>query len=374
METIRLNDTTINNLSEGEYRDSQCHFLYVRIGKIKRTWYFLRTIESKTRRVNLGVFPDLDTIGARKAAFETAGMRSAHSCKSITLQAAYKFYIASRKPKSIAGLQSFFNYLKPFHDRKISAIKKQDIQKLYSATIIKKGHTGNRVLSLIKVIISYGIQHGKIESDINGILTIRKAYKEQPRTNFLSLAGVKILMTYLDEKLKLKAVKTLERQHRIIYIVIQTLILTGQRKDNVLKMEHKELDLDAGIWTIPPAKVKTEKEVVCHLAPELIPCLKKLMDENESGQYVFVNPKTGRPLGDIRKTWSRIQDELKFTATIHDLRRTCASLHVHHGASIKQIADTLGDSSLDMVSRVYAKTEASILRENTNKLSKLIYD
>ncbi len=374
METLRLNDTTIKNLSEGEYRDSQCHFLYVRIGKIKRTWYFLRTIDSKTRRVNLGTFPDTNTVDARQTALKTAGMRSLHPRKSLTLSEAYNFYLQNRKPKSAKKLGSVFKYLEPFRNRKISAIKKEDIQQLYSSIIVDKGHTGNRVLSLIKVIISYGIQHGKIESDVNGIHLIRKAYKEQPRNNFLSLAEVKTLMTYLDEKLILKTPTVLDRQHRVICLIIKTLILTGQRKMNVLQMEQSELDIDAGIWVIPAAKNKTQKEVVCHLAPELTPWLKKFMDENESGQYIFVNPKTGRPFTEIRKTWSRIQKELKFTATIHDLRRTCASLHVHHGASIKQIADTLGDSSLDMVSRVYAKTEASILRENTNKLSKLIYD
>lgn len=197
---------------------------------------------------------------------------------------------------------------------------------------------------------------------------------DKPCNNFLSLTEVKKLMTYLDKKLKLKTATVLDRQHRVIYLVIKTLILTGQRKDNVLKMESKELDMDAGIWTIPAEKNKTGKEVNCHLAPELLPLLQQLLDEKKDSAYVFVNPKTALPFSEIRKTWARIQKDLDISATIHDLRRTCASLHVRHGASIKQIADMLGDSSLDMVSRVYARTESSIMRENTNKLSKLIYD
>lgn len=50
MKVLRFNDTIIKSLSEGEYRDSQYHFLYLRVGKIKKTWYFLRTINSKTCR------------------------------------------------------------------------------------------------------------------------------------------------------------------------------------------------------------------------------------------------------------------------------------------------------------------------------------
>lgn len=377
MQTLRLNDTMIKGLEEGEYRDSQCHFLYIRIGKIKRTWYFLRTINSKTRRVNLGLFPDMNIVDARKAALATAGNHSLRPSKDLTLRDAFKFYMTSRKPKSAAGLQTFFDYLESFHNRKLSTIKKEEIQLLYSSTIAdEKGYTANRVLSLIKAIISYCIQHGKLDADIHGIHTIKKAFKEQPRNNFLGLAEVKKLITYLDEKLKLEIQKPtlLDRQHRIIYIVIKTLVLTGQRKDNVLKMEPKELDLDVGIWTIPAEKNKTGNEVNCHLAPELLPLLQLLLDENKNSDYVFINPKTAQPFGDIRKTWSRIQTDLKINATIHDLRRTCASLHVRHGASIKQIADTLGDASLDMVARVYAKTEASIMRENANKLSSLIHD
>jgi integrase len=374
MKTLRLNDTIIKTLPEGEYRDSQYHFLYIRIGKLKKTWYFLRTINKKTRRIKLGVFPDVNTIDARRYAIKTADNRSTEVNKSLTLQTAYDFYIANRKPKSTKGLKCFFNELQMFHDTKLSAIKKEDIQQLYTAIIAERGHTGNRVLALIKVIISYAIQHGKLESDINGISTIKKTFKEQPRNNFLSLVSAKKLNNYLNEKLEDSPRTTLNKQHRIIYIIIKTLLFTGARKQNVLQMEKNELDLESGIWTIPPEKSKTGKEVICHLIPELITWLQKLLQENKKNNYVFINPKTDSTFSDIRKTWNRIQKDLDISATIHDLRRTCASLHVHHGASIKQIADTLGDASLDMVSRVYAKTEASIQRENVNKLSKLIND
>lgn len=374
MKTHHLNDRIIQKLSEGEYRDANCHFLYIRVGKIKKTWYFLRTINKKTRRTKLGVFPDVKTIDAREYALRVASNQSTEPQKSMTLQNAYDFYIDTRKPKSAKELQYFYNELKMFHYKKISLIKRDDIQRLYSSIIVKKGHTGNRVLALIKVLISYAIQHGKLEGDVNGISTIKRTFKEQPRTNFLSLADVKKLNKYLDEKLKNKAKYTLDKQHRIIYIIIKVLVFTGVRKQNALKMERKELTLESGIWTIPAEKGKTEREIICHLTPELITWLQKLLNENERDDYVFINPKTGRPFTAIRKTWKRIQEDLNISATIHDLRRTCASLHVHHGASIKQIADTLGDSSLDMVSRVYAKTEASIQRENASKLSKLISD
>lgn len=372
MKTLRLNDTTIKALSEGEYRDSQYHFLYLRVGKLKKTWYFLRTINKKTRRIKLGVFPDMDTVDARNYAIKAANNRSTEVNKSLTLQAAYDFYIENRKPRSIKELNSFFKKLQIFHNSKISAIKKEDIQNLYTSIIVKKGYTGNRVLGLIKAVISYAVQHGKLENDINGICTIKKAFKEQPRGDFLHLADAKKLNTHLNEKIKLSPEKIPEKQHRIICIAIKTFLFTGARKQNVLQMGKNELNFEYNTWTIPKEKSKTDKEIVCHLAPEIVSCLKKLLQDDQTSNYVFVNPRTGRPFSDIRKTWNRIQKDLDISATIHDLRRTCASLHVHHGASIKQIADTLGDASLDMVSRVYAKTEASIQRENAHKLSKLI--
>jgi integrase len=374
MKTQRLNDTIIKTLPEGEYRDSQYHFLYIRIGKKKSSWYFLRTINKKTRRVKIGIFPDVNSIDARDLALKVASSNSQEVKRSLTLYEAYEFYINNRKPKNIKKIESFFKKLEVFHSKRISAIKKEDIQQFYTGIVSKTGVTGNRVLSLLKAIISYAIQHGKLENDINGLTTIKKTYKEHPRENFLPLADAKKLNTYLNEKIQEELKTKLNYIHNRIYIIIKTLLFTGARKQNVLQMEKKELDFEDGTWTIPIKKSKTDKEIVCHLVPDIITCLQKLIQESENNDYVFINPKTGRPFTEIRKTWNRIQKKLDISATIHDLRRTCASLHVNHGASIKQIADTLGDASLDMVARVYAKTESSIQRENANKLSKLISD
>lgn len=109
-----------------------------------------------------------------------AGSYTNTTGSSLTLQQAFDFYVKNRRPKSLKDIKNQFSYLEPWHKKRIAAIKKTDIQRLYSSIITEKGHTGNRVLALIKVLISYAIQHGKLEGDSNGIMTIKNIQRTAP--------------------------------------------------------------------------------------------------------------------------------------------------------------------------------------------------
>lgn len=55
---------------------------------------------------------------------------------------------------------------------------------------------------------------------------------------------------------------------------VQLLILTGQRRNEVAGMRWDELDMEAGLWTIPAARSKNGKAHVVHLAPQALAVLK----------------------------------------------------------------------------------------------------
>ena len=122
--------------------------------------------------------------------------------------------------------------------------------------------------------------------------------------------------------------------------VFKVLLLTGQRREEVAGMRWREVDLDAGQWTIAKERCKNGKAHTVDLHPVAVAALDPLGDEaaprlmrNAEGEADFVFSTTGRtPVSGFSKTKARIDARMqqilgdKFQPwRTHDLRRTAAS-------------------------------------------------
>ena len=78
-------------------------------------------------------------------------------------------------------------------------------------------------------------------------------------------------------------------------LALEFTILTAARSGEVLGARWEEFNLDAGLWTVPAARMKPGRE---HRVPLSRRALKivKVMHEGRSGDYVFPGQKLGRPL------------------------------------------------------------------------------
>ena len=106
--------------------------------------------------------------------------------------------------------------------------------------------------------------------------------------------------------------------------LVQLLILTGQRRNEVSGLCWDHLDLDQGLWTQPAEGNKSARVHVVPLSPlasQIICSLPRVHDE-------FVFPARGKdnPISGFSK-WKRKLDELSGVRnwTLHDLRRTAAT-------------------------------------------------
>ena len=101
--------------------------------------------------------------------------------------------------------------------------------------------------------------------------------------------------------------------------IIQMLILTAQRRNEVSEMTWSELDLDNNQWEIPSARTKNEKPHFVHLSEPAIAVISVVPN---IGDYVFTsNGKT--PFSGFSKSKKRL-DELSGVSgwRLHDIRRT----------------------------------------------------
>jgi integrase len=66
----------------------------------------------------------------------------------------------------------------------------------------------------------------------------------------------------------------------------------------VRKAEWADVDLDAGEWRIPAAKMKMENDHIVPLARQAVEVLRGLKPITGDGRYVFASLRPGRPMSE----------------------------------------------------------------------------
>jgi integrase len=132
---------------------------------------------------------------------------------------------------------------------------------------------------------------------------------------------------------------------------IAVLILeTGCRPEELFRLERKNVDLEGGSIFIPFGKTPNAKRLI-PLSNRAIRVLTKWLSESE-GRYVFINPKTGKPITTLKKShYSAMKRGGLGHFRLYDLRHSFASRFVESGGDLITLKDLLGHASLSMVLR-----------------------
>jgi integrase len=126
--------------------------------------------------------------------------------------------------------------------------------------------------------------------------------------------------------------------------LVRLWLLLGQRKNEIAGMEWAELDLDAGLWTIPPGRYKTGIEHVVPLPASAVQLIRSV--PRICGRYVF-STRPGTRFSGFSKSKERLDRLSGATGWwIHDLRRTLrtglAGLRVDPDVAERVIGHVIG--------------------------------
>ena len=194
----------------------------------------------------------------------------------------------------------------------VTDVRRSDIKALFLETKETSGPTAaNRMLSLIRVVLSYAVDEELI--DANPAVGIKKR-KETPRARNLSQAEIKSFWNGLDAT----------GAHPNIVRILRALLATGQRRSEVVGMRWSEIDLEKAIWEIPAERTKGNRP---HRVP-LAPLTLDIIGQPNGGEYVFAAPDEVPFLASsVSTAVTRGQEILGLVerATVHDLRRTMAT-------------------------------------------------
>jgi integrase len=262
---------------------------------------------------------------------------------------------AEWKSKRSAGRNEIlFNHLnREFKDSRLVDIKPGNVRRYVSQRIQEEGAapaTSNRELSLLKSILFAAEADEVIPANpIRG-----RRVKKQPENNQREKVILRLDLT--DDKLRLLVDSAADYLRPILKIALTT----GMRRDEILEMKWRDVDLRLGTIRIPAEVAKSKRERPVPLDPDMCVELDSLPRKSE---YIHLNPETGARIKDVRGCFNAAYAPAKIPTgrenglVFHDLRHL-AAYHLVKVTDIVTASKILGQASLDMTLRYVHPTDA----------------
>jgi integrase len=192
--------------------------------------------------------------------------------------------------------------------RSVHEIRRRDISDLVIAAAVERGtHSAHKLLKTVKRFFSWCVGRAILEA--SPATGVKSGLKAISRDRVLT-----------DEELG-RILRGARQIGGAYGGIIEFLILTGQRREEVARITWDELDQERGIWRLPASRTKNGKQHVVHLSPEALNVLGRL--ERHEG-FVFCAGK--RPFQDFSRHKKRLDSICGVGSwRLHDLRRTCVS-------------------------------------------------
>ena len=363
----RLTVGMVKALKEpGRYGDGGTLYLVVAPGGSK-SWVQRFTVNGKRRDHGLGGFPLVTLAEAREQAFENR--RHAHRGRD-PLADKRKPKVPTFKQASGRALEAnrgrwrnaktadnwigtMAKYVYPvFGDRRVDQIGREDVLRVLTPIWSSKPEIGRKVRQRIRATLAWAQAHNYIENNpageaINAALPATTALKVHFRA-----------LPYPDVGAALDVIEA-SRASVSARACLRFVVLTACRSGEARLATWGEIDLDAGEWRIPAARMKTGVEHRVPLSDAALDVLASVRPLRSRADLVFPSPsRPGKPLSDMTLTKVLRDTGLADRATVHGFRsafRTWASerTSVPHAVAEAALAHQVGSA----VERSYARSD-----------------
>jgi integrase len=379
---IELTDVYLRNLAppetgRREVSDAKRAGLRFRLSSTgKASWMYEKRIKGgPKRKFTLGTWPALSLSNARKIALEIEA-EAAQGIDRVAVADAQR--IADEK--AVASRVTVLEVLDRYNELHLSGLRtgderlrqlKQsmdgkldlhvtDLQTRHLQAVID-GHVqrgrlvmANRIRSALRAFTSWAYQRGYLDEDVG--LRLAKAAREKARERVLTLDEVRSIYSSCEDLGPLWGP------------LFKLLILTGQRRSEIVGLRWEEIDLQETRITKPGSQTKNGKAHITHLSLASLAALQLV--QGERAGWVFTT--TGKtPVSGISKVKSRLDELLGKDFEewrIHDLRTALATALAESGESETVVDKMLNHSAVgsapSAVARVYQRGDLLSLRAN----------
>ncbi len=323
----RLTATQIRNLREpGRYNDGDGLFLEL-AGPNRGNWQLRATINGRRRDIGLGSLSVVSLKDAREAAFELrrdiqrgidpVAERRRRKVEILTFKKAALRVHAEQKPSWKNGkhqeqwITTLERYAFPLlGNRLVNDIEGPLMREVLLPIWLDKPETARRVKQRIGVVLDWTYANGMRPTEAP-TRSLSRVLPKQPRkdAHFAAMPYNELppFMVHLRTRLSVPR------------LALEFLILTAARSGEVRGAKWAEIDLEAGLWTVPASRMKMGRDHIVPLSDAAIDVLERAKPfRAPCTQLVFPGRDIRRPLSDM--TLLKILRYAELPYTVHGFR------------------------------------------------------
>lgn len=361
--------------SNYEITDPHTAGLKLQIGTTGRKFFWFRyTYRGEKLSVKIGEFGPMSIVEARgralkaRAIVDDGGNPQDERQQQKAMVTVREFGEADYIPKAMQNKLTYKNDIAKLRDHiypvigeyLLTDVGNRDIQMLLGS-LKEKGlspATINRVHALLSVFFNLAISYNRL--NCSPCANIKKQKENNKKDRFLSPDEIRRILAAAMKDVNASA------SH-----AIRALILTGLRREEILKSRYEHLDLEKGSLYLPHTKSGRSRYVVLNdAAIEVFKSVPRIVDS----PWIFPGRGTDglKPLNNPTKAWHRILAQAEVErCCLHNCRHSFASMLVNEGASLYQVQQLLGHAS-SVTTQRYAHLASSTLRNTSQLVAKLV--
>jgi len=348
-----------------------------------KTFQYRYRINGKLERLTIGTYPETSLREARdlqsearklvdegtspaytkqlvKGAAATAGIETVNDLADEFME---RFVKKQRKRTDHAKQMLEADILPTLGKIRVKDITRRHVVRMLDS-IVDRGAPvqANRTSSLTKQMFQYAVERGIIEA--NPCSDIRRKTiggTEKSRDRNLDDNEIKAFWKRIDNAVTVQSDQTkgLFSIGLPMAAALKLLLVTAQRRGELVKAKWAEVDFGTAKWSIPAENSKNGKAHKVHLSPLALKLLKEL--KSYAGNSEFVLPTMQTTLkGDVpiaERSLTKAAERAQITVGIpkwvpHDLRRTAASQLAELGV-LPHVVEKIQNHTMQGVMAVY---------------------
>jgi integrase len=307
-----------------------------------KSWGYSYRLKGKREKVVLGRYPDMSLKAARQKRDELATKvgkgqspakekmlaRSGLSNDPTVCDFAERYYteqvVKNRKDPSPIRRSLNKEILPAFGSKQLKDVDTLDVQRL----VYRKRDNGQvqaaiKLRGFIKQMFDYAIETRLVNSNPAAMVARRYIGKVRKRSRVLTESEIRTYLRTVHQS-------NLRRQFKL---AIHILLLTMKRKSELLLARWEHINFDKGEWFIPADNTKGAKPTIVYLSTQVAGMFRELKELAGDSELVLPGRSSAaKPFAAsaLNKALEGLTFDLE-PLTIHDLRRTGASLLSEHG-------------------------------------------
>jgi integrase len=362
----------------GKYSDGLVRGLYLAVSPAgTKSWTLRYQLHGVEHTMGLGSATEFDLKAARERALvhrrlladgvdplarrraDRAAARAA-AARHLTFEQAALSYSAQHEAKwtNASHRREFLGTLRKhvflqLGSFDVAAITTADVIRTLEPLWTVKAVTADRVRARIENVIDWAVIRGHRQAGTNPAAWSGHLDQVLPAPRKVAPIKHHPALAYADVPSFMTELKTKEG---IAARALEFLIHVAARTNEVIGAKWNEIDLDAGIWTVPAERMKGRVEHQVPLVPEVTELLQSLPRE-DGNPHVFIGTKRGAGISDL--PMGRLLALMRSGFTVHGFRSSFRDWCGEHTNFPREIAEmALAHKVGNEVERAYRRGTA----------------